>query len=512
MTTNKQLSRRDFLKYSAATAAVMLTGPKLWAATTFQPDIEIKLVASQAKSAIFSGEKTAVFTYAGELLKGLASTLQSIKGSYLGPIIRVQEGQKIRVHFVNNLKEESIIHWHGLHIPEKMDGHPKYAVAAGKNYIYEFEVKNRAGTYWFHPHPHEKTGRQVYAGMAGLFIVSDKEERALNLPSGAFDIPLVIQDRNFGRKNQLQYTRGMMDNMMGFLGDTILVNGKPDFVLPVETRPYRLRLLNGSNSRVYKLAWSDNSPFTVIGTDGGLIEKPLSKKFLTLAPAERVELWVDFSGKKDGAEVTLKSLSFDDGSPMGGSMMRMMGAGRTNKTKEFDILKARVVKQVKHSNKLPATLTVLAKHKLADAVNAKSPRRFDLTMGRMQWGINRRTFKMNEVAKDEIVKLNTTEVWEIRNVESQGMMGMRGSMPHPIHIHGLQFLIIERKNVSKNQSAWNDVKEGYVDEGWKDTVLVMPGEHVKVLLKFEDYKGQFLYHCHNLEHEDKGMMRNYEVR
>jgi len=191
--------------------------------------------------------------------------------------------------------------------------------------------------------------------------------------------------------------------------------------------------------------------------------------------------------------------------------MRMMGAGRTNKSKEFTILKTRVVKQVKHSSKLPATLTVLARHNLKDAVNAASPRRFDLTMGRMQWGINRRTFKMNEVANDEKVKLNTTEVWEIRNVESRGMMGMRGSMPHPIHIHGLQFQIIERKNVSRNQSAWKDVKDGYVDQGWKDTVLVMPGEHVKVLLKFEDFKGQFLYHCHNLEHEDKGMMRNYEV-
>jgi len=147
MTQSKQLSRRDFLKYSAATAAIMLTGPKLWAATSFKPDIEIKLVASRGKVAIFSGEKTAVSTYTGELLKGPASTLQHIKGSYLGPVIRVQEGQKIRIHFVNNLNEESIIHWHGLHIPEKMDGHPKYAVAAGKNYVYEFEVKNRAAAW-----------------------------------------------------------------------------------------------------------------------------------------------------------------------------------------------------------------------------------------------------------------------------------------------------------------------------------------------------------------------------
>ena len=119
---------------------------------------------------------------------------------------------------------------------------------------------------------------------------------------------------------------------------------------------------------------------------------------------------------------------------------------------------------------------------------------------------------MNKVEKDEIVKLNDTEIWEFRNVESTGMMGMRGGMPHPIHIHGLQFQIIGRENKSKNNAAWQDLKSGYVDQGWKDTMLVMPGERVKLLLKFEDYKGQFLYHCHNLEHEDMGMMRNYLVR
>ncbi len=515
MTQVKQLSRRKFLQYSAASTAMLLMGPTLWAASPkFIPDVEIKLTASNGLAAILPGKKTSVSHYKAQLIKGPSSSLQTIAGSYLGPIIRVNKGQKVRVHFENKLTEESIIHWHGLHIPDNMDGHPQYSIAPGSTFVYEFDVNNRAGTYWFHPHPHEKTGRQVYAGLAGLFIVSDKEEQALTLPSGLYDIPLVIQDRNFSRNNQWLYTQGMMDRMMGIQGEKILVNGKVDFVLPVETRPYRLRLLNGSNSRIYKLAWSDQSAFTVIGTDGGLLERPINKPFITLAPAERVELWLDFSGKPIGSEVTLQSLSFDDGSPMGrmGMMGRMMGRGRTSKSKQFNILTTKIVKQVRQSLSLPALLTPLKRTSVVDTINAKSPRRFDLTMNRMNWGINNRTFRMNEVASNEKVKLGTSEVWEIRNVESSGMMGMRGAMPHPIHIHGLQFLVIERSHPKgKNAKAWNDLKDGYIDDGWKDTVLLMPGETVKLLLKFEDYKGKFLYHCHNLEHEDRGMMRNYQV-
>ncbi len=521
MTDFKQLSRRQFLQYSAASAAIAMAGTSMWAfaSPSFVPDVELKLTATQTSVALFSGKKTKVFSYQGKIIKGPQSALQNIPDSYLGPVIRVRTGQKVRIHFVNQLPQESIIHWHGLHIPEKMDGHPRYAVAPGKSYVYEFEVKNRAGTYWFHPHPHEKTGKQVYAGLAGLFIVSDSEEQALHLPSGKYDIPLVIQDRRFDRSNQLVYLNNMMERMMGFKGDNILVNGRPDFTLPVETRPYRLRLLNGSNSRIYKLAWSDNTPFSVIGTDGGLVEQVIKRQTLTLAPAERIELWVDFSNRKKGAEVVLKALPFNDGSPMSGGMMGrgmmgqgMMGSKPSEKNHALTIFKARVVKKIKHSETVPSKLTKLHKLQLADASNAKSPRRFDLTMRNMKWGINQRTFSMNKVEKDEIVKLNDTEVWEFRNVESMGMMGMRGAMPHPIHIHGLQFQIIGRENKAKNNTAWQDLKSGYVDQGWKDTMLVMPGEHVKLLLKFEDYKGQFLYHCHNLEHEDMGMMRNYLVR
>ena len=180
-------------------------------------------------------------------------------------------------------------------------------------------MRNRAGTYWYHPHPHGITGPQVYSGLAGLFLVSDDEEKAAGLPTGEYDIPLVIQDRAFDNNNQLVYLSGQrMEQMTGFLGDWILVNGQPDFILPVATHAYRLRLLNGSNSRIYRLAWQDGSPLTVIGTDGGLLEKPVYRRYVMLGPGERLELWADFSKYPVGSETALVSLPFDAGALAGG--------------------------------------------------------------------------------------------------------------------------------------------------------------------------------------------------
>ena len=195
------------------------------------------------------------------------------------------------------------MHWHGMHVPQKMDGHPMYAIEPGERYVYEFEVKNPAGTNWYHAHTHEMTGREVYRGQAGLITVTDEEEQKLGLPDGEYDIPLIIQDRRFTAGNQLQYIFGMRERMTGFLGDTILVNGQASSVIPVKTRAYRLRLLNGSNSRIYKLGWDDGTPLTAIGTDGGLLEAPETYPYIMLAPAERVELWVDFSGRKPGTDL-----------------------------------------------------------------------------------------------------------------------------------------------------------------------------------------------------------------
>jgi FtsP/CotA-like multicopper oxidase with cupredoxin domain len=521
MSTITNTGRRHFLELLGGAAligavpSIALGAEKVSAASKFKPDLEIELRAAPDQVKIWSGSPTNVWRYQAKVLKGDAHAVTSLPNSYLGPIIRVHQGTKVRIHFINDLPQASVVHWHGLIVPEVMDGHPRYAVPPGGKYLYEFEVENRAGTYWFHPHPHGHTGEQVYGGLAGLFIVTDDEERALKLPDGKSDVALVIQDRSFTSDNQLRYLGGqgmggMMGRMNGFTGDQIMVNGQPEFTLHAERKPHRLRFLNGSNSRIYKLAWEDGSPLTVIGTDGGLLAKPVSRDYVTLAPAERIELWVDFSGRKAGEELTLKSLPFstsNGGGMMGGGMMG--GGGGLPNGAEFSVLKVKLGNAAAVAGKVPERLASIETLNPQLAGNVKSPRVFSVTAGRMQWGLNGRTFEMEEVADDEVVKLGTTEVWQFENEASMGMMG---GMPHPLHVHGVQYRIINRSVHPEAMSAWNTLSAGFVDEGWKDVVLVMPGERVQILIRFNNYPGLFVYHCHNLEHEDMGMMRNFEIR
>jgi FtsP/CotA-like multicopper oxidase with cupredoxin domain len=437
------------------------------------------------------------------VIKGDPSSLLNLENSYLGPVIRVRQHQKVRIHFTNDLPARSIIHWHGLHVPASMDGHPKDVISTGETFTYEFEVLNRAGTYWYHPHPHGRTGHQVYGGLAGLFLISDAEEEKLDLPADQSDIPLVIQDRVFNTENQLVYLpRGMHDSMTGMLGDSICVNGRPDFKLSVSTRAYRLRILNGSNSRIYKLAWSDGTPLTVIATDGGLLEKPIEKKYVVLGPAERIELWADFSRYPLGTSLELVSKYFEaamQGSAMGPRRGITAGESLPNGA-PLSILKIDVTKQEKEMRSLPLKLSAVERYQLQDTDNVDHPRQFSFFMRHMHGLINGRTFRMQEVAADERIRLNSTEVWELSNDDRR--MGMMMSMPHPVHLHGKPFQVIERRGA---------LHSGYVDEGWKDTVLLMPGERARIVTNFTDYKGLFLYHCHILEHGDMGMMRNYLI-
>jgi len=544
---NRDLNRRDFLRLVgwgtlgvAATGGVgsFLAGCSTETQTPDQlgtqtasrfPDHDLNLIAEPSEVQILPGRPTSIWRYRGEILSRDASTLQDLPGSYLGLIIRVNQGQRVRVHLHNRLDQPTIVHWHGLIVPPDMDGHPRAIIKPGGEYVYEFEVRNRAGTYWFHPHPHTLTGLQVYRGLAGLFLVSDEEEAASGLPSGEFDLPLVIQDRTFDQNNQLVYLpNGMMDRMLGFLGEQILVNGQLDFILAAARRTYRLRLLNGSNSRIYKLAWEDGTPLVVIGTDAGLLEKPVERSYVTLGPAERVEVWVDFAHWPAGARVRLVSLPFS-GASMGGMMGGMMGPGGTGSTflngSEFSVLTVNIERQAGETSTPPERLSALERLAEQDSINANRPRQFRLGMngmggmmgrdGGMGWTINGRTFEMEEVARDEVVRLNTQETWMYDNTGSGGGMGMMGDgmmqMAHPMHIHGAHFQVVDRQVLPAFQEAWDSVREGYVDEGWKDTVLVMPGEQVKILLRFTDFSGIYLNHCHNLEHEDLGMMRNYRI-
>jgi suppressor of ftsI len=527
--------RRKLLKFAGAGAlatAALATFPGLINAKTmkvgrhasldFNPDVEISLTGEVRYTPIFSGPETRVWKVIGKVLKGDKNAITN-EDSYLAPTIRLHKGQKVRIYLKNELPSATILHWHGLHVPSKMDGNPMYAIDSGETFVYEFEILNRAGTYWYHAHTHSLTAKHVYSGLAGFFIVSDDEEQALKLPAGEFDVPLVIQDRNFDQQNQLKYGGGRMMKMRGFLGDQILVNGTPEFELPVATRAYRMRLLNGSNSRIYKLAWDDGSPIKVIATDGGLLERPETLPYLTLAPAERREIWVDFSDKAIGAEVTLRSLEFSSSGMgmmggMGGGMrggrgrgMGGMGGGQAHAGKSFTVLKVRFSKKASANDVLPKRLSTIKQLRLADAENPHSPRRITLSMRHMSALLNGRSYKMNDIRKDEIVPVNTLQLMEFDN-GYHGMGGGMMGMPHPMHLHGEQFQVVKREVRSKSGRGYASISAGFLDKGWKDTVLVMPGEKVTILKPFNDYTGIFMYHCHNLEHEDMGMMRDLLVK
>jgi len=503
----KQITRRQFLRAIGYSAISIAGSQVLSACNTFlspsptpvfqgEPDVEIRLVARPGEAQIFPGSSTEIWRYQAEVLKGSSDSIITIPNSYLGPIFNLRKGTNLRVHFTNELPQETIVHWHGLHVPEDADGHPRFSVENGETYTYNFRVMDRAGTYWYHPHPHRITGPQVYRGMAGLFLVHDEEEKSIALPSRDHDLPIVIQDRVFDGNNQLVYDPAMF----GMFGDQILVNGQPDFRLEVDRGAYRLRLLNGSNARIYKLAWEDGIPLQVIGTDGGLLERAVSRDYLTLAPAHRLDLWVDFRNWEAGTTVNLINLPSD-----------VIGGGD-----EFTILSADVKDSEGDVLEMPQTFPTHDKLDPSQAVNRNSPRVFELGMGMgMQWMINGRTFEMTDVARDERVNLGDIELWEFYN-QGVGMgMGGRGmggmSQAHPMHIHGLQFKILDRQIEPESKEVYRSVSAGFVDEGWHDTVLVMPGERVRVLMQFTDFEGLYMYHCHNLEHEDMGMMRNYEV-
>jgi FtsP/CotA-like multicopper oxidase with cupredoxin domain len=487
----------------------------------YTPDVEFELRAGPGTVSLAQGPATRVWKYSGRVVRGPASALQVLPDSYLGPILRLQTGQRVRIHFKNELPEDTIVHWHGLDVPAEMDGHPRLAIASGKTFVYEFEIVNRAGTYWYHPHPHMRTGPQVNMGLAGMILVSDAAEARLKLPSGPEEIVCVLQDRQLDARNQLSYVSDMpMDRMTGFLGDRVFVNGRPAAPLSLATRAYRLRLMNGSNARVYKLAWSDATPMTVIGTDGGLLERPVERPYVTLAPAERADVIIDLTRRDVGSRVTLRSLPFP-ARPFEMQMMGMgMGMGRGRGRggavgtggkalppgAPMDILPIVVERRERSIFTLP---TALSSYDDAWTPTATVPTRVvEIDFRMMRFLLNGREFDLEDVASDERIRAGTTHVWELDNSQP-GMMGMR--LAHPIHLHGRQFRVLSRRIDPALAADWRALSDGFVDEGWKDTVLVMPGERVRILVRFSKHAGLYLYHCHNLEHEDAGMMCNYRL-
>ncbi|MHB1307625.1 MAG: multicopper oxidase family protein [Limisphaerales bacterium] len=413
------------------------------------------------------------------LWPGFLTAVSAINGTVPGPTIRVRRGQEFTAQVRNHLSEPLVLHWHGVLAPERMDGHPRDQVAAGQSYPVSFPIRQRAATCWYHAHTDQLTAEQAYAGVAGFFIVEDPAESGLGLPTDDHDVPLLLTDKRVNASRQLVYAPSMMDSMTGYLGSVMLVNGTPAAWLSVDRGLYRLRLLNGSNARIYKVALLDGHPFHLIATDGGLLSAPMKISSIMVAPGQRFEILVDFSGYPVGASVSLTSLPFLGG---GG----MMGGPRQGTA--MDLLRFHIDSDATSKPAIPATFAPIA---LFIPTHAKRTRVFTLAMSGMTHAINGRSFDMSRT--DFSVPFGELEIWEYRNI---------GTEPHPMHAHGALCQVLSRSRGGPGAAE---------DAGWKDTVLVNAGETVRVLTRFDTHSGLFVHHCHNLEHEDSGMMQNFRV-
>ena len=489
-------------------------------------------------------------------------------GIELPPVIEARRGDFMTLNLNNSLNEDTTIHWHGFKIPGDQDGGPDYPVAAGNSMTYSFSMLQPAASLWFHPHPDMRTGEQVYRGLAGVFLlkdaISDQLEANNELPSGAYDIPMLIQDRRFADEvngvRELEYRNRPMD-ADGMLGSDILVNGAILPKLDVETRQYRLRIYNTSNARTYNFALSDGSSFTVVGTDGGLLPEPVTVSELMLGAAERAEIVIDFVNYNVGDRVMLISKAFAGsnmmamdamnmdggnmdgmsgmnggsgdmggmtGGSMGGNGMPGNGGGMTGGNmgavdltdmavngRRMDVMRFDIATQaadpVTLYTALPATAEINTQRLQASDADKVRDFVLTMTMGNMNGGgmsggnnggmagmsflINGKSFDINRI--DEVVNLadGDTEIWSIQNMSP---------MAHPFHVHAIQWQVLDR----------NGVPASGVDLGWKDTVLVQPGETVRIIGRFDPLVnyGDYMYHCHILEHEDDGMMGFFRIQ
>jgi FtsP/CotA-like multicopper oxidase with cupredoxin domain len=487
------MNRKKFIKQAGIGTGVLALSPWLISCNSFTDTVAVETFKNKLPLPGEINDSSFELTASPANIQ-LSDTINldgfQFNGTVPGPTLRHFKDSELDIRFNNDIGQESIIHWHGLIVPPDMDGHPKDAISNG-TYDYQFGLNQRAGTYWYHPHPHRITGEQVYRGLAGLFIIEDEEEKALNLHGGNYEIPLVIQDRRVNETGEVIYNPSMLDRMMtGYLGDTILINGAPYPYHEVEPGMYRLRILNGSNARIYNIAFQNDLPFTVIGTDGGLLPEAIETDELLMAPGERADILVDFSGLEKSS-IQFISKPFDV--PSGGGMMgmqNMMGGGGPDQGTGFTLMEFNFG-ETTHQDPvdLPQQLTPAS---FPDESSADRTREIRLAMEMMNGHtINGRQFEMERV--DERVEQGSTEIWEFVNTSN---------VPHPMHVHAVQFKVLDRSGTRGLTPT---------ESGWKDTVLVMPGETVRVIMKFDAQKGLYVFHCHNLEHEDNGMMANLEI-
>ncbi len=433
---------------------------------------------------------------------GVTTETWGYEGDFLGPALALRRGEEVALRVTNHLPRPTTTHWHGLHLPAEMDGGPHPLIDVDATWTARFRVENPASLCWFHPHPMGtpadpgSTSYQVYMGLAGLLYVSDDESDALALPRthGVDNVPLVLMDRRFAADGSFHHFDAGHDAHSLRKGDTFLVNGVITPAIDAPAQQVRLRVLNGSNARLYHLAVLDEADrartFAMIASDSGLLAAPVPLERLVLAPGERAELVVDLAGDRGR---TLRLVSKNE------ELNLDRYAGRIT-ADEFDMTTVHLATirvgapTMGAITTIPSTLAAIERIPEAEAVTTRV----------WQLGgpsgenhlINGRAHDMTRT--DAIVPLGDTEIWEIQNATQ---------MAHPFHIHGAPFQVLSRTNLGM---------DGVPDEelGWKDTVLVRAGEIVRVIKRHLDYADpvhHYMFHCHLLEHEDRGMMGQFTV-
>jgi FtsP/CotA-like multicopper oxidase with cupredoxin domain len=457
-----EMSRRQFLRAGVVSVGATALVPGAWSSVaTAAPGGGGAVSRYPLHVPPFISAQSALTAAPGRIDLGGGSFSNALMYNQTlpGPTFVVSRGTQVAASLVNHLTEPTTIHWHGLVVPTAADGQPQEAVAPGGSYLYSFTVNQRAALNFYHPHPHMMTGKQVYSGLAGAFVVRDNEEGALGLPGGGYEVPLVVRDASFDSTGNLAYG----GKASGFLGKVPVVNGTLSPYMTVDRGVYRFRVVNAATARIFRLTLSNGAPFTLIGNDGGLLTAPAAVSAVDISPGERVDLLVDFSSLGASQTVTL----------------RCALAG-------WDVLEFRGSGTAGLAFSSPTGLSTIAPLGAPAFTRSFS---FD--------GMTRINGKVFDPARvDFQVPADRVETWTFKT---------SGNAPHPVHIHGASFQVMSRAGGRARLFPW----EG----GWKDTVLLNDGETVAVKIRFEPWqRGQrYLIHCHKLEHEDAGMMAVFTV-
>jgi blue copper oxidase len=429
-----------------------------------------------------------------QLTVGNQTITAGINGKIWGPTLFFNKGDTVHMNVLNKLNEATTLHWHGFHLPAVMDGGPHQMIPPGTLWQPYWKVTNNAATYWYHPHLHEMTEEQITKGIGGLIIVRDEIESALTLPRtyGVDDIPLVLTDRDFNTQEQFVVVP---------YGDSMMTNGTLRAQYSVPGQMVRFRILNGAIERSYNIGFSDNRNFSIIGSDGGLLNAPVSVNRYLLHAGERVEILVDFSGQS-GQSFDLKAFNstLANAIPGGENFPNGPFANYLGK-KDFTMLHINVVAQTQNPvTSIPAVLTNNVLLNAADADITRVVTISDSTgvtdppiLGPNAFIINHKLFDIDY--NEYQVPLGNTEIWEIRSTSGFG---------HPFHIHDVEFNIL----------SINGAAPPAAQAGWKDVVFIPRQQTVKFIARFEDYADAlhpFMYHCHIALHEDEGMMGQFVV-